>query len=309
MSTLLAVTGPVFLVIGLGYLAVRLNAFSASNADALMSFAQSFAIPCLLFRAISTLDLGSHFDWPLLVSYYTGSVAVFVIAALGARSLFGRGATDAIAIGFAAMFANSVLLGLPVTERAFGTAALDPNYAIIAIHAPICYLVGITTMEVARNRESGLFTGLWSVAKSMASNGLMIGIGLGFVVNLGGIHIPEPATEALDLMARAALPAALFALGGILVRYRPEGDLMQIGFVCLISLVVHPLIVLGMAGLTGISTSAMQSAVITAAMAPGVNAFIFASMYGSAKRVAASAVLIGTFSSILTVSVWLTLIG
>ena len=84
---------------------------------------------------------------------------------------------------------------------------------------------------------------------------------------------------------------------------------MQIGFVCLISLIVHPLIVLGMAGLTGISTGAMQSAVITAAMAPGVNAFIFASMYGSAKRVAASAVLIGTFSSILTVSVWLTLIG
>ena len=45
-----------------------------------------------------------------------------------------------------------------------------------------------------------------------------------------------------------------------------------------------------------------------AAMAPGVNAYLFAHMYGVAKRVNASAVLIATALSILTTWAWLTIL-
>jgi malonate transporter and related proteins len=47
---------------------------------------------------------------------------------------------------------------------------------------------------------------------------------------------------------------------------------------------------------------------VTSAMAPGVNAFLFANMYGQARRVAASAVLLGTAVSIVTASFWLVLL-
>jgi predicted permease len=40
-------------------------------------------------------------------------------------------------------------------------------------------------------------------------------------------------------------------------------------------------------------------------MAPGFNAYIFANMYGRARRVAASSVLIATAISILSVWFWL----
>ena len=43
-------------------------------------------------------------------------------------------------------------------------------------------------------------------------------------------------------------------------------------------------------------------------MAPGVNAFLFANLYGVAKRVAASTVLIATALSIGTVWVWLSIL-
>ena len=49
MQALLDVILPVFGVIGMGYLAVRLGYFKDSAVDGLMSFTQSFAIPCLLF--------------------------------------------------------------------------------------------------------------------------------------------------------------------------------------------------------------------------------------------------------------------
>ena len=52
----------------------------------------------------------------------------------------------------------------------------------------------------------------------------------------------------------------------------------------------------------------MRSAVMTASMAPGVNTYLFANMYGAGRRVAASSVLIGTALSIFTIWVWLAIL-
>lgn len=305
MGALIDVILPVFLVIGFGYLAVWRGYFSDAGVDGLMKFTQGFAIPCLLFRAISTLDLGQNFDLVLLASFYAGALAGFAAGLLGARHLFGRDWEDSIAIGFCCLFSNSLLLGLPITERAYGASALEANYAIIAIHSPFCYAVGITAMEIARNRGGSIAALPGKVLNAMFHNALIVGIALGFAVNLGGIPLPSVLTDALDLMIRAALPAALFGLGGVLYRYRPEGDLRTIFFVVAVSLILHPVIVWGLARWNDLSDAALRSAILTAAMAPGINTYVFANMYGKARRVAASAVLMGTGLSILTVWVWL----
>jgi len=309
MSELLKVTLPVFLVIAAGYGAVWRGLFSDANVDALMRFTQNFAIPCLLFSAISTLDLKANFDWRLLVSYYSGSLASFTIGLLGARFVFARPMPDAVAIGFCCFFANTVLLGLPIMDRAYGTDALGPVFAIIAIHAPFSYFVGITAMETVRSSGKGLFRTIWNIVKQMSQNALMIGIALGFAVNLSEIAPPAVLTEAVELIARAGLPAALFGLGGVLYRYKPEGDLKEVSFVCLTALVLQPLWVWGMArGVMDLDTDALRAAVVVAAMAPGVNAYVFANMYGVARRVAATSVLFATALSILTAAVWLTVL-
>jgi predicted permease len=310
MSALIEVILPVFLVIGFGYVAVLRGYFSEAAIDGLMRFSQNFAIPLLLFRAISTLDLSQGYDLGLLTSYYTGSLVGFLAGMLGARFLFHRPWTDSVAIGFSALFANSVLLGLPITELAFGADALGPNYAIVSVHAPFCYLLGITTMEVIRNRGGGITQAARAVALAVFRNTLMLAIGLGFIVNLTGWTLPGSVASALDLVIRAALPTALFALGGILRRYRPEGDLTVVLWVCAISLFLHPAIALLLSQqVFGLGQAMVQSAVLTAAMAPGVNSYIFASLYNSAKRVAATAVLAGTLLSVLSVTFWLWVLG
>ena len=308
MAALLEVILPVFIVIGFGYLAVWKGYFSDSGVDGLMKFTQNFAIPCLLFRAISTLDLQQSFDLVLLGSFYAGALGGFLAGLLGARYIFGRDWEDCVAIGFCCLFSNSLLLGLPITERAYGVSALEANYAIIAIHSPFCYAIGITAMEIARNRGAAVTALPGKVLRAMFQNALIIGIALGFVVNLSGYPAPVVLADALDLIARAALPAALFGLGGVLYRYRPEGDMRTIMYVVAVSLLLHPAIVwvLGQAG--GLGVAGTRSAILTAAMAPGVNAYIFANMYGRAKRVAASSVLMATGLSILTIWGWLALL-
>lgn len=305
MQALLDVILPVFLVIGFGYAAVRAGVFSEAGVDGLMKFTQNFAIPCLLFSAIATLDLPAVFRPDLLFAFYAGAAAGFLAGLFGARLVFGRSWEDAVVVGFCCLFSNSVMLGLPLTERAYGPEALAANFVIIALHAPFCYLLGITVMEAVKNRGRGVLVTMGRVVVSMARNGLMIGIALGFAVNLTGLPVPGVVNEALRFMIAAALPAALFGLGGVLARYRPEGDLRLIAYVCAVSLILHPAVVWVLGTTLGLGDAQMRSAVVTAAMAPGVNSFLFASLYGRAMRVAASSVLLATVLSLGTAWVWL----
>lgn len=309
LQSLIDVILPVFVVIGAGYASTMSGYFKEIHIEGLMKFTQGFAIPCLLFLAIAHLDLRASFDPRLLGSFYTAATLCFVAGVLGARLIFSRDWEDSVAIGFCCLFSNSVLLGLPITERAYGPDNLTGNYAIIAFHSPFCYCVGITVMEVIRNRGNGGARIARSVLSAMFKNALILGIALGFIVNLSGIGIPAVVDEALGLITRAALPGALFSLGGMLVKYKPEGDLKTIGYVCCISLVLHPSLVWLFGTATGLPQDLFRSGVLNAAMAPGFNAYIFANMYGRAKRVAASSVLIGTGVSILTVWMWLTVLG
>lgn len=308
MQALLDVILPVFLVIGFGYLAVWKGYFSDAGVDGLMRFTQSFAIPCLLFQAIATLDLGQNFNVPLLASFYIGAVAGFALGTTGARLLFKRNWPDSVAIGFCCLFSNSVLLGLPITERAFGPAALAGNYAIIALHAPFCYFLGVTAMEIARASDTAPAAMVGRILSAMFHNALIIAIMLGLAVNLSGVSVPQVIDDGLSLMARAALPAALFGLGGVLVRYRPEGDLRTIAMVCAISLTVHPLVSWFISQALSLDRDAFRSVILTAAMAPGINTYIFANMYGAARRVAASSVLIATAISVFSIWMWLAIL-
>src|SRR5690606_2157400 len=118
VQALFEVILPVFLVLGAGYAAARASLFAETAVDGLMRFAQTFAVPCLLMKSIATLNLGAVYDVDLFASFYAGAFGGFLLAAFGARLLLGRPGPDCVAIGFAGMFSNSLLLGLPIMERA-----------------------------------------------------------------------------------------------------------------------------------------------------------------------------------------------
>ncbi|MEQ3711359.1 MAG: AEC family transporter [Tateyamaria sp.] len=309
MQALLEVILPVFLVIGFGYVAVWRGLFPASGVDALMKFAQNFAIPCLLLSAIANLDLSVSLNPRLLISFYVGAAVGFLVGLLGARYLFKRDWEDCVAIAFCCLFSNSVLLGLAINERAYGADALQGAFSIIAFHSPFCYGVGIIAMEIARNREQSPWLMARGVARAMFRNVLVLAILAGFVVNLTGIALPGVIRDGLDLVIRAALPTALFALGGVLIQYKPEGDARVIAMICAVSLLVHPAVTWALGTALSVPSGIFKTGVLTAAMAPGINGYIFANMYGRARRVAASSVLVATGASVVTAWMWLVVLG
>ncbi len=301
---------PVFLVVGIGYFSVKVGYLNSEISNHLNNFAIKIAVPALLFRAMYKLNFSQAFEWKMLVAFYAGAFLSFAIGIMLARSIWNRPPGEAIAVGFCALFSNTVLLGLPIIERAYGTAALAPVYALIAFHTPLLYPIGIISMELSRRDGRPMSETLIDVLKSISTNSLIIAVVTGTIFNLTGVIIPEPVFAALNMLAAAAIPAALVGIGTSLTQYSLKSEISESLTVTILSLALHPTIAFLLSYYVfGLPGDFVRAATILASMPPGVNVYIFASMYGRAVSLSASSILIATPISILTISVWLSVIS
>lgn len=306
MLTILITVAPVFLLIATGWGAVKSGYLPGNVADALNAFAVKIAVPVLLFRALERLDFAAAFSPPLLVSFYAGAFTCFAIGIVLARRIFKRRPGEAVAVGFAGTFSNSVLLGLAIVERSHGTAPLTAAFGIIALHAPSIYAVGMVTMELMRRNGRTLSETFRVAGRSIIANPLMIGILAGAFVNVTGHWLPEPVMAAVDMIATAAIPVALVGIGAAMTRYQMKADLPEAGMVAALSLLVHPAIAFTLSHhVFNLPPDAVRAAVTLAAMPPGMNIYLFAVMYDRAVNLAASAFLLATTLSVFTVTVWI----
>lgn len=300
---------PVFLVVFVGYIGSFSKIISDAQVDGLMRFTVYIAAPSLLFNAVSQLDLGESLDPALLITYYVPVIAMLLLGTFVALRVFKQRPGEAVASGFTATFANSLFLGLPIVSRAYDEQSIEAALAIVAVHAPICYLAGCLLMETMHREGSGFITALRKGFSSLSRNPLVIGVVAGVFWNVLMPPLPMVLADASDMLGRAALPVGMFAVGAALTRYSLVGDLRVTGFYVFLTLILRPLLVLLFAVAFGLSSDHLKSAVMMAAMPGGMNIYIFASMYKRSEALAANALLLGTALGIVTVSLWLALLG
>lgn len=306
MLSVLNIVAPVFAIVALGYLAVRLKFYPAAGVGGLIAFVNNFAVPILLFRAMLTVHFGTAFDIRIIAGFYAGALLVFVTGIWLARKIFGNRPGESVASAFSATFTNTVLLGLPIIQRAYGSDALQVIYTIIGLHAPILMSLGMLVMEFARRDGGSLGETLLKAGKRSASNPLLIGIVFGLIGNLSGIHLIEAADAFTLMMSQAVLPAALFGLGGALNAYRIRDNAGLALVMSGLKLMVHPFIAwVVMVPLLHVPHDVARYAVILAGMPAGINTYIFATSYRRSEDVAAATILLTTGLSVVSVSFWL----
>ncbi|MDP1732224.1 MAG: AEC family transporter [Devosia sp.] len=306
MFAILNVVIPVFAIIGLGYFAVRFRLYPTEGVRGLVAFVNNFATPCLLFQAMLTSDFGTAFNWSIIGPFYAGSLFSLVAGTIIAVKFFGNRPGEGVSSGFAAMFTNTVLIGIPIMQRAYGEGSLPVVFSIIAFHAPMLITIGMLVMELVRRDGAPLHRALGVAALRIVQNPLLWGVGLGLLANAYELELPEPGTAFLTMMSAAVLPAALFGLGGALNEYRLSENWAQALAMSSFKLVIHPTIAwVLMVPVLKLDPEIARYGVLLAAMPTGINAYVFATYYNRAVNVATNTVLISTVASILTVSVWL----
>ena len=130
MLAIVNVVIPVFAIIALGYLAVRFKLYPREGVRGLVAFVNNFASPCLLFNAMATADFSAQFSWSAIIPFYVGALVVFVVASVLSAKVFGNKPGESVSSGFSAMYTNTVLIGLPLIQRAYGDGALITTFSI-----------------------------------------------------------------------------------------------------------------------------------------------------------------------------------
>jgi malonate transporter len=310
MLQILNVVLPVFALLGTGLLAVRFRLYPPDGIRGLIAFVNNFATPCLLFGAMLTSDFGSTFNPAVILPYYAGAFFSLFAGAWVARRFFGDKPGESVASGFSATFSNTVLIGIPVLQRAYGEAAMPTIFSIIALHAPLLITVGMLVMELSRRDGEPIGKALAVALLPVVRNPLLIAVTLGLIGNHFGVVLPEPATAFIGFMAAAVVPVALFGIGGALNEYR-LGDSWALALaMCVFKLVIHPLIVyVLMIHVLHVPMEIARYGILLAAMPAGINAYVFATYYNRKVEVAANTILISTILSVLTITAWLYILG
>lgn len=310
MFSILNVIAPVFGLLVVGYLAVRFKAFPGNGVDALVAFVNNFATPCLLFKAMYESDFRTAYNPGVIVPFYIGAVCAFVLGLGMAYYVFRNKGPDAVVSGFAGMFSNTVLVGIPVLQRAYGAPAMPVVFSIITFHSTLLITGAMLVMELAR-REGASFSSMAGQAGlRVLRNPLLWGIGLGLLANVSGLQLAEPAAAFLTIMSNAVLPAALFGLGGALNNYKLSQDWRQALAMSSLKLVVQPLIAwVIMVPVLHVDPMVARYGVLLAGMPCGINVYVFSTYYNRNVNIAASSVLVSTVLSALTIAGWLAFLG
>jgi malonate transporter and related proteins len=301
MLSILAITVPIYLLVGVGFLAVRLGVFGGGEMRVLGKFTLNVALPALLFDALAQRRIAEVVNGSFLAAYAGGSLTVLLGAFALAR--FGRrkSAPESALIGIGSAFPNSALIGYPIVAQWLGPPA--------AVALALCMMVENTlllplTLALAESDASASWhSALRQSMGRLVRNPLVIAIVAGLVVALTGVPVPAPVSRPIGMLAMASAPVALFVIGGSLVGLAIGPLLREVAPIAAGKLVVHPLVVLLFVLLLPPIEPALRAAVVAYASMPMLSIYpILAQKYGR-EGICAAALLLTTLLSFATISV------
>ena len=79
MPDILAITGPIYLSLALGWLSTRAGLFERADMRVLGRFVLYLALPALLFEAVSRRPLGSILEWRYMAVFALGGLATLAL--------------------------------------------------------------------------------------------------------------------------------------------------------------------------------------------------------------------------------------
>lgn len=300
---------PIFVLIFIGWLAVRMLYLKAEVGDSLSDFVFKIAVPVLLFRTIAEADFSQAQPWLLWVAYFSGVAVTWACGHMIAVLVFGRDPRVAVLAGVSSSFANTVFIGLPLVSRVVGEEGMVALSLLLSVHLPVMMIAGTVTMERAQRRIDGrparsLFSLLGDVARNLSRNPLVIGLLFGALFHLAGLKPEGPFKVIVDQLAAVAAPAALVSIGMALVKYGISGNVALASVTSALKLVVLPACVYGAALLLGLPHDWTLALVLTASVPTGVNAWLIASHFNAGHGLASSTITLTTLLGVLTVSGW-----
>lgn len=307
MITILNITLPLFLLIGVGYGAVKLGFLSLENNKGLGSFVLNFAYPALVFNAISTLDISSAFLFDYVFVYGSITICLYWAGLFISLKVLGRTAVQSALNGLGLIFCNTAFLGYPVLAQVIG---LEQAAIFLSMNLLFENLLGvlptILLCELSSGKKKNLFKLFLTALKKIVSSPPIVAILSGIIFSLLGLGVVEPVRKTLTMLSIAAAPVALFAIGANLNAIRFRSSIKAAIPICLGKLVLFPALIFAGFTLYGVTDHITVMSGVLLASAPAATLYALIGMqYGESHT--SGHLIVMTFASFFSLSTVLVL--
>jgi malonate transporter and related proteins len=307
LDPVFAAVFPVFGLVACGYLAGRFHIVSQASSVALNQFVYAFALPAMLFVAVYRGSLDEILSGAFMLAVIAATLATALAGFFLSHYVNGASRAESTMRALNASFANTGYLGIPLVTVAYGErAALPAALATVATNI-VSFALAIVCLELFVNpRRGGLRRALAGVVKSP----LIWPIALAVVLVAAGLKIPLPVERFASLLAAAAGPCALFAIGLFVSQLSIRAGAAASWQSAVLKLGLHPLLMALFAFyLLDMDPFWAKIAVVCAALPLGATAFVLAQRYRLLEAETSTGAVISTAASLFTVSLTMALLA
>jgi predicted permease len=310
MLDILAITGPIYLVVLAGYLATRMGLFARTDMQVFGKFVLNLALPALIFNALAQRRIGEILHPAYLLSYLFGSLMMLILAYVIGRRVGGLSRTRSTFLAMGVSCSNSSFIGFPILLLMVAPVAGVALGLNVMVENLVMLPLLLAMAESARGGGGAWHQVVRQSARRLMRNPLVLAVTAGLMISLAEVKLPQPVVRTVNLFAQASGSVSLFAIGGMLFGLPLTSGWQRVIPLVLAKLIGHPLAVLLVASLLPlIGVAAMEpqlraAALLMAAM-PMLSIYpILAQTYGEADR-SAAALLICMVTSFFTLSAWM----
>ncbi len=307
MLDILAITGPIYLLIALGFVVTQWGAFNKSDLKTLGKFVMQLALPALLFKALSQNKWVDFLNWGYCLVYGLGSL---VTLALGYVWIRKGQRQSALVSTFSAMgmsCANSGFVGYPILLLVLATVAPQALAMNMMVENLLILPLLLFLADTAVQGHASWQT-LHQSFKNLFKNPMILAIGAGLLTASLSLQLPVVLTRSVDFLALSCSALSLFVIGGSLAGLSLQGLGGKVGPIVFGKLILQPLMVWSVIKLVqwsgGISgfDSPLQTAVLLSAAMPMMGIYTTLALKYHQEDMSAAAMLLATVASFFTLS-------
>lgn len=302
MLDVLAIIAPIFLLVGLGFSAVRGGWFASAGLVPLGGFVIRFSLPALLFNALSRRSFAEVLNLRYLAAYAAGSLLALAgglaWAMLVKRERLTAGAITAMGM----CCANSAFVGFPVALQVVGPEASVALALTMMVENLLMIPLCLALADTGADKGHHFGRALGGALASLPRNPIIVSIALGFAFAMVQWRLPAPLGKSIDLLAGAAAAVSLFYVGGMLSGLSLRSMAVDASAVSVGKLVLHPLGVTAALWLFGPVQPGLAASAVLMAGGPMLGVYaIFGQKHGQQQRCAAR-MLVATSASFFTMA-------
>ncbi len=299
------ITAPIFIVIAIGFLIRKKNIISEDGVSLLNKLAYNIGLPSLIFLIITNYSLGDIFNVQIVKVIYL-TYALLILLTILINFVIKRSGKTKGAIIVSSFRCNMAFVGFPIILAAYGDLALAKASLIVAFLIPVNIVATIIIFKFYNRREEGMGAG--RLLLSFVKDPMIIGVISGILFSYFRIPVPEVFHESLDIISAMTVAIALLSIGASFRFVHLKNDFKMVSYAGFNKLILLPAVAFILSTFVfKVETFDRNVMVILFATPLAVAAYIMAKKLRSNHQLLASALILTTIASALTISAWLLL--